>query len=56
MLTLIAHISISWAVTKGASGARYNDSMPKQLIFHIWQDPSAPANASQPLCLNLLSC
>lgn len=42
MFTLIVHISISAAVTKKASGTGYDDSTPKQPIFHIWAEPRRP--------------
>lgn len=48
--TLIAHIAISAAVTNEASGTGYDDSMPKQQIFHIWDKPFRPCQcASAPL-------
>ena len=42
MFTSIVHISISAAVTNKASGTGYDDSMPKEQIFHIWAEPFRP--------------
>lgn len=48
--TLIAHISISAAVPKEASGTGCDDSTPEQRIFHVWAEPFRPCQCeSAPL-------